>query len=88
MPIKKHAKKALRQDLRRTAENLIYKKAYKKALKDAKQAIDTSTADVQDKIKLAQKKLDKAAKKGVIKAGAAGRYLSRLMIKKNKVAKK
>ena len=88
MPIKKHAKKALRQDRKRAAENLVFKKSYKEAVKDAKKALEAGASDIQEKVRLAQKKLDKAAKKGIIKANAAGRYLSRIAKKTKKVAKK
>jgi small subunit ribosomal protein S20 len=85
MPILRNAKKALRQANKREAENKIIKKAYKEALKKARKAVEKNETDLGEKIKLAQKKLDKAVKKGVLKANTASRYLSRLHIKKNKI---
>lgn len=79
MPIKKSAKKALRQDKARKIRNLDYKKKIKLALKEARVLIS------QDKIKEAvellpriYKALDKAAKKGVIKKNTASRKKSRI----------
>lgn len=76
MPNKQNAKKALRQAKKREARNLVVKKAFKKAVKDTKEA---TSDDFKEKVRLAQKALDKAAKKGVIKKNTASRKLSRLM---------
>lgn len=81
MPIKNNAKKALRQDQKRAAANLVVKQAYKKALKAVTKALAAGDKDVSTKVQFAQKKLDKAAKKGVIKKNTAARKLSRLMKK-------
>lgn len=88
MPILRNAKKALRQSKKREAENLVFKRAYKEALKKARAAVEKGEKDVVDKIRLAQKKLDKAVKKGVLKQGAASRYLSRMTSKAAKLVKK
>lgn len=86
MPNTNSAKKALRQDIKRAKLNLAIKQAYKEAVKIAKAAI-TAKKDADDLIKDAQKKLDKAAKRGVIKKNTAARKLSRLTKMKNEVAK-
>lgn len=78
MPIKNSAKKALRQNIKRAAENKVFKDAYKKAIKEVKK-LAAEGKDLTEALKLAQKKLDKAAKKGVIKPNTAARRLSRLM---------
>lgn len=83
MPNKQNARKALRQAKKRTAANLLVKKSFKKAVKEV---VAASTSDVAEKLRLAQKQLDKAAKKGVIKKNTASRKLSRLMKKVKKVA--
>ena len=57
MPVLKHAKKKLRQDKKRTADNLKIKKAYKKLLKVAK--LEKTT----EAISAAYQAIDKAAKK-------------------------
>lgn len=88
MPILRNAKKALRQSKRREAENLVFKKAYKEALKKARTAVEKREKDVMEKITLAQKKLDKAVKKGVLKQNTASRYLSRMTAKAHKLVKK
>lgn len=78
MPIKQSAKKALRQIKKRTIANTVVRDAYKKAVKDVVKAIEAGEKDLAEKVRLAQKKLDKAAKKGVIKRQTAARKLSRL----------
>ncbi len=88
MPILRNAKKALRQSKRREAENLVFKRAYKEALKKARTAVEKGEKDVVEKIKIAQKKLDKAVKKGVLKQNTASRYLSRMSTKAAKLVKK
>lgn len=79
MPIKQAGKKALRQSRKHAVINKRFKDAYKEAVKSAKKALAAGENDVVEKIRLAQKKLDKAAKRGVIKKNTAGRKLSRLM---------
>ena len=86
MPNTSSAKKALRQNIKRAKINLAVKKAYKEAVKVAKSAINAGN-EAKDLITEAQIKLDKAAKKGVIKKNTASRKLSRLTKMRNKVAK-
>ncbi len=81
MPIKNSAKKALRQDHKRTAANLIVKETYKKAVKAVTKGIAAGEKDLTEKLQFAQKKIDKAAKRGIIKKNTASRKLSRLMKK-------
>jgi small subunit ribosomal protein S20 len=86
MPNKPNTKKALRQSVKRRKLNDERRVAYKKALKNTIKAEDKG-----EKSKLAvvaQKALDKAVKKGVIKKKTASRKLSRLMKKINAVDKK
>jgi small subunit ribosomal protein S20 len=82
------AKKAMRQTVKRTALNLRYKRAYKEALKSVEKAIIAGETDLTTKVVAAQKALDKAAKRGVIKPNTSSRKFSRLMKKVNAVAKK
>lgn len=77
------AKKAMRQNAKRTARNNTFKRAYKEAVKSAEKAILAGEKNIEEKITVAQKALDKAAKRGVIKANKAARKLSRLMKKVN-----
>lgn len=83
MPIKQSAKKALRQAKKRTVANKIVREAAKQAIKAVVKNLEAKK-DVQEAIRLAQQKLDKAAKKGVFKKKTAARKLSRLMKKVNK----
>ena len=78
MPIKQNAKKADRQRKKRAVRNLVVKNAYKNAVKSVLRAIEAGT-ELKEVIRLAQQKLDKAAKSGVIKKNTAARKLSRLM---------
>lgn len=88
MPIKENAKKAMRQAKKRAASNLVVKTAFKKAVKTAKKAVEAGKNDLKEEIRLAQKMLGKAVKKGVLNKNTAARKLSRLMKKVNLVAKK
>jgi len=79
MPIKKSAKKALRQDVKRRARNVSYKNKIKTLIKKARILVE------EDKIEEAKKLLpqvykavDKAAKTNVIKKNTASRKKSRL----------
>jgi len=72
MPNIKSAIKKVRKDKKRAAVNLRWRKRYKKAVKTVRQDPNA------ENFKTAQKELDKAAKKGVIKKGKASRLKSRL----------
>lgn len=72
MPVLKHAKKKLRQDVKRTLENKQIKETYKRLLKKAK-ANPTKEAVIT-----AVKAVDKAAKKNVIHENKAARMKSAL----------
>lgn len=88
MPNQANAKKALRQAKKHMALNIKVKKTYKDAMKIARKAVEEGKGEMKDFAKVAQKQLDKAAKRGVIKKKTAARRLSRLMKKMNAVAKK
>ena len=79
MAITKSAKKALRQSVRREAQNSIYRNKIKKLLKEVKGFILTKKSDEAKNI-LPQvfKILDKGAKVGIIKKNNADRKKSRL----------
>ena len=70
MPIKRSAKKALRQSGRRRAHNLSRARVYKDAIKKAKK--DATF------LPQAYQAIDKAAKGGIIKNNNAARLKSRL----------
>jgi small subunit ribosomal protein S20 len=87
MPNKQSAKKALRQGKKRAYRNLVVKRAYKDALKTADKAIETKEKNAAELIRTAQKTLDKAAKRGVIKKNTASRKLSRITKRMQKATK-
>ena len=81
MPIKKSAKKALKQSQKRRIRNLIYKEKIKKTLKEIKNLVFQKKIEEAKKIlPQAYKILDKAAKTGVIKKNTAARKKSRISI--------
>lgn len=80
MPNLKNAKKALRQSKKREARNIVVKTAYKKAIKVLEKGL-AAGADIKEDVKLAQKKIAKAAKKGVLSKNTAARKIASLMKK-------
>jgi small subunit ribosomal protein S20 len=81
MPITSSAKKALRVSLDRRVINDATRAKVKEALKGARLAIVKGDKDVAEKISLAQRELDIAAKKNVIHRNRAARLKSRLLKK-------
>lgn len=79
MPVTKSAKKALRQNVRRRARNLVRKIKIKNLLKEVKNLLGQKKIN-EAKALLPQlyKALDKAAKTGLIKKNAAARKKSRI----------
>lgn len=81
MPNTKSAIKALRQSVKRRARNLATKKAYKEVVKDFRKEFSTASSmsakEAAAMLGMVQKKLDKAAKAGVIKKNKASRLKSR-----------
>ena len=87
MPITKAAKKALRQEKRRRANNLQKKRKLKDLLKKIKVLIsEKKLAEAEKLLPQIYKSLDKAAKTGLIKKNTASRKKSRTvkLISKNK----
>lgn len=77
----------MRRSAKRAAQNAVVRSAYKNALKVAKQT-QTAGEELTKLLVAAQQKLDKAAKRGVIKKKTAARKLSRLMKRMMPVAEK
>jgi len=79
MPIKKSAKKALRQSERRRIRNLQRKRKIKNLIKQVRSLISQKKIEEAKKL-LPQiyKLLDKAAKTGLIKENTAARKKSRI----------
>jgi len=79
MPVKKSAKKALRQSKKRKQRNLSWKNKIKKLQKDIKRLIEEEKKDEAKKLlPNFYKIVDKAAKNNVIKKNTAARKKSRL----------
>ena len=79
MPNTKSAKKALRQNKRRVARNVVYKKKIRGLFKEIKNLISQKNIGGAEKLlPKIYKILDKAAKVGIIKKGAAARKKSRI----------
>jgi small subunit ribosomal protein S20 len=86
MPNTKSAAKAMRQSVRRRANNIRTKNKFKVAIKDVRKALDAASKDEAAKaLRLAMATLDKAAKKGVIHKNTASRKKSRLAKAINKL---
>ncbi len=89
MPIKKSAKKYMRVTATNTARNRSAKGVIKSTVKKTLDAIQKSDlATAQEWYKKAQKAIDKAAEKNVIKKNTAARKKSRLNARVKKLAQK
>ena len=79
MPNTKSAKKAVRSSKTKQKHNLYWKNKFKLAMREVKKALDSKASDevVQEKMRILQKALDKAAKKNVIHKTKASRVKSR-----------
>jgi len=79
MPITKSAKKALRQNIKRRAKNLVYKKKIKDLIKKVRSLVlEKRIEEAKKLLPQIYKILDKSAKVGVIKKNTASRKKSRL----------
>ena len=72
-------KKRNRQNEKRRVRNKAVRSELKTRVKVAVQAVTDGEANSADAVKAAQKRIDKAAAKGVIHKNAAARRASRLM---------
>jgi small subunit ribosomal protein S20 len=85
MPIKGSAKKYMRVTTRKTASNRTVKGVLKSTVKKVqKAASDGDVKAAREALRLAQKAIDKAARKNILKKNTAARKKSRLnaLIKK------
>jgi small subunit ribosomal protein S20 len=79
MPNSTSAKKRLRQSLVRRARNRAQKSVLKSQVRKVRDAIAAGNLEVgETEFRLAAKRLDKAAAKGVVHANLAARVKSRL----------
>jgi small subunit ribosomal protein S20 len=75
----KSQKKRILTNAKRQERNKSVKSELKTRVKQAVRAIDTGAEEAGEAVRLAVKRLDKAATKGVIHKNAAARRKSRLM---------
>jgi small subunit ribosomal protein S20 len=68
-----------RQNERRRLRNKIARSELKTRVKRAAEGIETGSDDAGDRVRAAQKRLGKAAEKGVVHKNQAARRTSRLM---------
>ncbi len=83
MPNIKSAKKRVKVIAAKTAQNKAAKSALKTTIKKANAAIDTNAANKEDAVKVAIKKIDQAAAKGLLHKNKAARSKSTLVKKLN-----
>ncbi len=85
MPITKGAKKAHRSSLNKRVYNLRRSRVMNDAVKDLRKLIAAgNTSEAESKLAGVYKAIDKAAKRGIIKANTAARKKSRLVAAINK----
>ena len=83
MPNIKSAKKRVKVIAAKTMRNKAVKSNLKTVLKKADAAVNTGAADKAEAIKLAMKKVDQAAAKGIMHKNAANRKKSQFAKKLN-----
>ncbi len=89
MPNTKSAQKAMRQNIRRRARNLVRKDAVKSAIKEVRKLVAAGKAsEAAEALKKAMAALDKATKRGVVHKNTASRKKSRMAKAIGKLVKK
>ena len=83
MPNIKSAKKRVLITKVNNERNKAYRSALRTAIKKADAAIDAKAADASEAVKVAVKKIDQAAVKGIIHKNNAARKKSQLVTKLN-----
>ena len=86
MPNIKSAKKRVKVAAAKTAANKIVKSNLKTTLKKAEAAVEANAADKEQAVRVAIKKIDQAASKGIYHKNTAARKISRLTLAVNKIA--
>ncbi len=84
MPNIKSAKKRVLVSEANYQRNKAYRSALRTAIKKADAAIETNAADAKETVKVAVKKLDQAAAKGILHRNAVARKKSQLAKALNK----
>ena len=83
MPNIKSAKKRVRVNEKKTAENRANNSALKTSIKKANAAIEANAADKDVAVRAAEKKIDQAVAKGLLHKNTAARKKSALAKKAN-----
>ncbi|MBQ9742355.1 MAG: 30S ribosomal protein S20 [Ruminococcus sp.] len=86
MPNIKSAKKRVKVIATKTAQNKSIKSALRTAIKKAYNAIDTNAENKAEAVRLAVKKIDQAAAKGILHKNTAARSKSNLVKRLNATA--
>lgn len=86
MPNIKSAKKRVKVIATKTAQNKSIKSALRTAIKKAYNAIDTNADNKAEAVRLAVKKIDQAAAKGILHKNTAARSKSNLVKRLNATA--
>ena len=74
----KSARKRARQTPQRQERNKAVRSLVRSTLKQAREAVDGGAQDAPAQVRRAERELRRAASKGVIPAGRAGRLVARL----------
>ncbi|MCF6154655.1 MAG: 30S ribosomal protein S20 [Candidatus Brocadia sp.] len=86
MPIMQSAKKRLRQNIKRNLRNRSYRSALKTQIKNFLGVMKAGNVQAaEEELRLAIKKLDKAAAKGILHKNTVSRKKSRLTKRLNKI---
>ena len=84
MPNMKNAKKAVRQNPKKNELNNNFKASMRTAMKNVEKAVEANDkAKANDNLKVAIKRIDKAASKGIVQKNFVARNKSRLTKKVN-----
>ena len=84
MPNMKNAKKAVRKNPKRNELNNNFKASMRTAMKNVEKAVSTNDKEkASDNLKIAIKRIDKAASKGIVHKNFVARNKSRLTKKVN-----
>ncbi len=86
VPNIKSAKKRVKVIATKTAQNKSIKSALRTAIKKAYNAIDTNAENKAEAVRLAVKKIDQAAAKGILHKNTAARSKSNLVKRLNATA--
>lgn len=84
MPNMKNAKKAVRQNPKKSELNNNFKASMRTAMKNVEKAVDAKDKEkASENLKVAIKRIDKAASKGIVQKNFVARNKSRLTKKVN-----